>query len=120
MEYEGVAARAPDGTPLPVSHLLYAANKYIAGDCYSANKEFMACKTNDANPAACLKQGERVQACVAAVLKSVDGQCGEHLTKYAKCIHINRNKFEFCRVEQAKLEECRPPPAGSRPEGAKY
>lgn len=27
MEYAGVPARAPDGSPLPVSHTLYAANK---------------------------------------------------------------------------------------------
>ncbi|KAK1943611.1 hypothetical protein P3T76_005007 [Phytophthora citrophthora] len=43
---------------------LTCAARILAHECADANLEFMRCKQRDANPRACLVQGEKVTASV--------------------------------------------------------
>lgn len=43
---------------------LQCAARILGYECADANLAFLRCKQNDANPAACLAEGEKVTACV--------------------------------------------------------
>ena len=49
------------------SGTLMAAAKLIGAKCMDQNRNFMLCKKEDANPAACLAQGEQVTNCVLSL-----------------------------------------------------
>ena len=56
---------AADGqAPPPTSAVLMSLSKHIAVRCAKVNREYMACKAKDANPEACLEQGDAVTSCV--------------------------------------------------------
>merc|ERR1712086_1246534 len=50
---------------------LYATGTQIGLKCAQVNKEFVLCKNKDANPSACLAQGDAVTACVTNLLKQL-------------------------------------------------
>jgi NADH dehydrogenase (ubiquinone) 1 alpha subcomplex subunit 8 len=59
-----MAAAAEGQAPPPTSAVLMSLSKHIAVRCSKVNKAYMACKQNDANPEACLPQGDAVTSCV--------------------------------------------------------
>jgi NADH dehydrogenase (ubiquinone) 1 alpha subcomplex subunit 8 len=48
------------------STALYAAAKVLAPECQAANTAFIVCKRDNADPAKCVQEGEKVTACVLA------------------------------------------------------
>lgn len=64
----------------------------------------MACKASDADPAACLRQGDEVSGCVLSVLKDLNSKCKNEFNAYAKCMDYYSNDFESCRTEQKNFE----------------
>lgn len=49
---------------VPASSILMSASKVIAIECGAPSKAYIACKNRDANPAACLKEGDTLTGCV--------------------------------------------------------
>lgn len=93
-----------DAAPVPTSAVLMSAWTQIATKCSSQNKTFMACKASDADPAACLRQGDEVSGCVLSVLKDLNSKCKNEFNAYAKCMDYYSNDFESCRTEQKNFE----------------
>lgn len=56
---------SPAESVTPTSAVLTSAAKHIAVVCAQENLDFLTCKDNDPNPAACLEQGKKVTNCVA-------------------------------------------------------
>ena len=50
--------------PPPTSAVLMSLSKHIAVRCAKINRAYMACKDKDANPEACLAEGDSVTSCV--------------------------------------------------------
>ncbi|RLN96611.1 hypothetical protein BBJ28_00013116 [Nothophytophthora sp. Chile5] len=82
---------------------LTCAARILAYECADANLEFMRCKQQDANPRACLAQGEKV---TAAVLREVETHCGETYSAYKQALKKNWHRIDETRKEQAALETC--------------
>merc|ERR1712118_650079 len=104
----GVQAAPPLSPPLlraamAESSVLMAASKHIAARCKAENAAFVACKRADADPEACLKQGEKVTGCVLTLLKSLQATCGNDLDAYSKCMYTNTSEYAKCRQEEAAL-----------------
>merc|ERR1712167_503711 len=74
--------------------------------CADVNAAFLACKNKDANPAACLAQGEAVTACSLSIIRRMGTMCGESLDAYSACLDKNGMEFSKCRAAQAAFEEC--------------
>jgi NADH dehydrogenase (ubiquinone) 1 alpha subcomplex subunit 8 len=92
------------------SSVLYAAAKEIGSMCEAQNRKFLACKTRDENPEACLAEGAQVQDCALAVLKSAMEKCGDSFASYASCLDKQISEeymFERCRAKESKFRECR-------------
>ena len=93
--------------PQLTSDVLNAAAKLIGSECAAANKQFMLCKKGDANPAACVEQGQGVVACVLDVhRRATSDACAAGFEAYRACLRDNNDKFERCRDEQAALRKC--------------
>ncbi len=92
------------------SSVLYAAAKEIGTHCAAANTAFLRCKAKDADPEKCLREGEAVQECALAVLKSAMETCSDSFTAYADCLDKQISEeymFERCRKPEAAFVECR-------------
>ena len=92
------------------SSVLYAAAKEIGAHCAEANTAFLRCKAKDPNPETCLREGEAVQECALAVLKSAMETCSDSFTTYANCLDKQISEeymFERCRKPEAAFVECR-------------
>ncbi|KAG3067961.1 hypothetical protein PC122_g17151 [Phytophthora cactorum] len=85
---------------------LTCAARILAHECADANLEFMRCKQRDANPRACLVQGEKVTAAVLKTLREVETNCGETYSAYKKALKKNWHRIDETRKEQTALEEC--------------
>ncbi|ETI38023.1 hypothetical protein F441_15953 [Phytophthora nicotianae CJ01A1] len=85
---------------------LTCAARILAHECADANLEFMRCKQRDANPRACLVQGEKVTAAVLKTLREVETHCGETYSAYKKALKKNWHRIDETRKEQAALEDC--------------
>jgi hypothetical protein len=57
---------AGDDAPAP-SATLHAVHKHINIRCGGVSDAFLACKSGNANPEACVKQGDAVTSCVVAL-----------------------------------------------------
>ncbi|CAH0513460.1 unnamed protein product [Peronospora belbahrii] len=80
--------------------------RILAHECADANLEFMRCKQRDANPRACLVQGEKVTAAVLKTLRDAETNCGETYLAYKKALKSNWHRIDETRTEQIALEEC--------------
>lgn len=92
------------------SNVLYAAAKEIGAICDAENREFMACKAGDENPAACLDAGAKVQDCALGVLTSAMETCGDALSAYAACLDKQISEeymFDRCRAAENAFKACR-------------
>jgi NADH dehydrogenase (ubiquinone) 1 alpha subcomplex subunit 8 len=92
------------------SSVLYAAAKEIGAACDAENREFLACKARDEDPAACLEAGGRVQDCALDVLKSAMASCGDALSSYASCLDRQVSQeymYDRCRAEERSFKACR-------------
>merc|ERR1712086_22147 len=85
---------------------LHATGTQIGLKCAQVNKEFVLCKNKDANPSACLAQGDAVTACVTNLLKQMGSSCGDSLGSYSACLDKNSLEFRKCRTQQAEFEAC--------------
>ena len=63
-----------DAAPPAPSSTLHAVHKHISSRCGSVSAAFLACKAGNANPEACVKQGDAVTSCVVALC--VPGRAG--------------------------------------------
>lgn len=59
------AAPAPSAT-------LNAVHKHISSRCGAVSAAFLACKSGNADPEVCAKQGEAVTGCVVALCVRID------------------------------------------------
>merc|ERR1711924_452975 len=91
---------------VPSASVLHAAHGQIASACASQNQAFLACKNKDANPAACLPQGEQVTGCVLSLMRRLNDSCPDQLEAYSACLDKNNMEFGKCRKFQAAFEEC--------------
>lgn len=92
------------------SNALYAVAKEIGTICGEENRNFMACKARDENPAACLDSGAAVQNCALGVLNSAMETCGEALSAYATCLDRQISEeymFDRCRPAETAFQACR-------------
>ncbi|CAI5740735.1 unnamed protein product [Peronospora destructor] len=85
---------------------LTCAARVLGHECADANLEFMRCKQRDANPRACLAQGEKVTAAVLKTLRDVEMNCGETYAAYKEALKKNWHRIDETRKEQTALEEC--------------
>lgn len=85
---------------------LKCAARILAHECADANLDFMRCKQRDANPRACLVQGEKVTAAVLKTLREVETHCGETYSAYKKALKENWHRIDETRKEKAALEDC--------------
>uniref|UniRef100_M4C100 CHCH domain-containing protein n=1 Tax=Hyaloperonospora arabidopsidis (strain Emoy2) TaxID=559515 RepID=M4C100_HYAAE len=85
---------------------LTCAARILAHECADANLAFMRCKQRDANPRACLVQGEKVTAAVLKTLREVETHCGETFAAYKKALKQSWHRIDETREEQAALEDC--------------
>merc|ERR1711904_225761 len=74
---------------VPSASVLHAAHGQIASACASQNQAFLACKNKDANPAACLPQGEQVTGCVLSLMRRLNESCPDQLEAYSACLDKN-------------------------------
>ena len=88
------------------SDALYAAAKLIGSRCGPVNQEFMQCKQNDGNPAACVGQGTKVVACSVGAVRRAKESCSDHFEKYRQCLVDTNNEFHNCREQETALRSC--------------
>jgi len=94
------------GAPSTDSTALMCGATIYGSECAQVNRDFLMCKSNDANPRACLIQGEKVTTCVLKTLKHLEAHCGDAFSNYKKAMDKNWHEFQKCRKEQAAMEAC--------------
>ncbi|EEH58307.1 uncharacterized protein MICPUCDRAFT_32079 [Micromonas pusilla CCMP1545] len=87
------------------SSVLFSVHKHLQSKCASRSAAYLACKKNDKNPEACLREGNAVTACMADLLGDLKSKCPKELNAYAECMDYRSNTFDKCRREQAAFEE---------------
>lgn len=94
--------REVDATHAP----LLSAAYFVQAQCGEFNDDFMLCKRDNADPAACAVEGRRVTRCVRALLASVEQNCGQEYTKHWQCLRDGNNYYWRCRDQERQLNQC--------------
>jgi NADH dehydrogenase (ubiquinone) 1 alpha subcomplex subunit 8 len=86
---------------------LYAASAVLRTECASVNAAFVQCKQahggRNANPSACLAEGERVTACVVGVQTRLKESCPEPFGAYKACLksHSQEGAMQYAACQDA-------------------
>ena len=80
-EEELTVEEVPLGTPF-----LKAAAHHTGKYCETVNNEFILCRTEEADPRKCLKEGRAVTSCHLDFFKKMKIGCNSELTQYAACL----------------------------------
>uniref|UniRef100_K3WSU2 CHCH domain-containing protein n=1 Tax=Globisporangium ultimum (strain ATCC 200006 / CBS 805.95 / DAOM BR144) TaxID=431595 RepID=K3WSU2_GLOUD len=101
-----MADAATNTLPSTDNTSLTCAARVLGFECADANLAFLRCKQENADPRACLAQGEKVTACVLKTLREVESNCGETYAAYKKALKKNWHQIDEVRKEQAAFEQC--------------
>ncbi|GAB9465547.1 hypothetical protein Gpo141_00002953 [Globisporangium polare] len=99
-------ADATNTLPSTDNTSLTCAARVLGYECADPNLAFLRCKQDNADPRACLPQGEKVTACVLKTLREVETHCGDTYAAYKKALKTNWHQVDEVRKEQAAFESC--------------
>jgi len=102
-EEELTVEEVPLGTPF-----LKAAAHHTGKYCETVNNEFILCRTEEADPRKCLKEGRAVTSCHLDFFKKMKLSCNSELTQYAACLEKSSSDMAYvpCRKTQAVFDKC--------------
>lgn len=94
---------------IPLTHnFLISSAMWLGKYCDNQCKEFMLCRTEEADPRKCLEYGNEVTECGLEFFKKVKKTCRDELEWYTKCIDFSgpQPNFRLCRKQQALFDGC--------------
>jgi len=106
-----------DPTPLPssvpaVDELgvssapLKSAAFFIGEHCREVNEDFMLCKSENRDPAHCLKEGRKVTRCAADIIAKIRENCNAQWEAHWQCLEKNNQYYQACRKPENALNSC--------------
>mmetsp|Transcript_15952 Transcript_15952/g.49990 ORF Transcript_15952/g.49990 Transcript_15952/m.49990 type:complete len:103 (+) Transcript_15952:48-356(+) len=85
---------------------LHASAHLIAKECKGPNYQYLLCKKQSLNPAACLAEGAGVKTCVDDLITRLNSTCEAPFLKFQKCLKDTNNAYEKCVKQKAALHAC--------------
>ncbi|TFK62715.1 Ndufa8, NADH-ubiquinone oxidoreductase complex I 19kd subunit [Pluteus cervinus] len=106
-----------DATPLPdnvpkvdelgvTSAPLKSAAFFIGAHCKDFNDDFMLCKSENRDPAHCLKEGRRVTRCARDLINKMRDSCLKEFDAHWTCLEKNNQEYYLCRKPERTLNQC--------------
>lgn len=98
---------AREEIPLTFNYFVSSA-MWLGKYCDTQCKEFMLCRTEEADPRKCLKEGNDVTDCGLEFFRKVKNTCKDELEWYTTCLDYSGHiaAFRRCRREQALFDTC--------------
>lgn len=94
---------------IPLTHnYMITSAMWLGKYCDHQCKEFMLCRTEEADPRRCLEYGRQVTECGLEFFKKLKRTCREEYEWYTKCIDWTGSEptFNRCRHEQGIFDGC--------------
>ncbi|KZV97274.1 NADH-ubiquinone oxidoreductase subunit [Exidia glandulosa HHB12029] len=85
---------------------LKSAAFFIGKFCQAYNDDFMQCKADARDPAACLKEGRRVTRCATELINKLRENCQQEWDKHWDCLEQRNQEFYRCRKAESALNAC--------------
>ncbi|KAH9948759.1 NADH dehydrogenase, alpha subcomplex, subunit 8 [Amylocystis lapponica] len=106
-----------DPTPLPadIPHVqelgttsapLKSAAFFVGAYCKDYNEDFMLCKSENRDPAHCLKEGRRVTRCATDLITKMRETCLQQFDEHWNCLEKNNQEYYHCRKPERTLNKC--------------
>ncbi|KAF8874351.1 hypothetical protein BD779DRAFT_1450966 [Infundibulicybe gibba] len=101
----------PDSVP-PVPELgvssapLKSAAFFIGAYCKEFNDDFMLCKSENRDPAHCLKEGRRVTRCATDLITKMRENCLQQFDAHWNCLEKHNQEYYHCRKPERTLNAC--------------
>ncbi|KAH9977625.1 Ndufa8, NADH-ubiquinone oxidoreductase complex I 19kd subunit [Lactifluus volemus] len=85
---------------------LKSAAFFIGAYCKEFNEDFMLCKSENREPAHCLKEGRRVTRCAIDLISKMRENCLQQFEEHWNCLEMNNQEYAPCRKPERVLNKC--------------
>ncbi|KAF8165755.1 hypothetical protein B0H34DRAFT_251623 [Crassisporium funariophilum] len=85
---------------------LKSAAFFIGAYCKDYNEDFMLCKSENRDPAHCLKEGRRVTRCATDLITKMRENCLQQFDAHWECLEKKNQEYYLCRQPERKLNAC--------------
>lgn len=94
---------------IPLTHnYMLASAMWLGKYCDNQSKEYMLCRSEEADPRKCLEESRQVTECGLQFFRKLKKACKEELEWYNKCLDFTGREpsYRRCRPEQAIFDGC--------------